>query len=100
MSSIILPNGLPAREEPSAEEGKILSQDEWEAILEKLRRAELYRIALTTIARYKPNHELKIKIEQLADTEVRNMGLAFRQDDKGENMLFQSSDPLPPFSVN
>lgn len=102
MSSIILPNGEPAiNREPAPENAvKYFTEEQWQVIVDKLRRAELYRIALATLVSDRANNKMKIKISHLENTERKNLGLAFENDEKNEYMVFHTEESIPPFSVN
>lgn len=67
-----------------------MTVEQWSEILEKLRKADLYMIALATLARNKAG-KVKIAIRNLRETEAKHFGLAYNDD--GKDMVFMAIEP-------
>ncbi len=81
----------PPTPTPPPEDQKIeLTPEEWAAIQQKLRQADLYVITLMTLCRLKGG-KLKLSIYELAETErAGRYGLEFEDDSK--DMTFKLVD--------
>lgn len=76
----------------SAEDTDVkMSVQQWEEVKEKIRLADLYRIAIATIARGRGKKFLTVPIKALRETEAKQYGLIFSDD--GKDMTFIAVDP-------
>lgn len=64
---------------------------QWEEVKEKIRLADLYRIAIATIARGRGKKFLTVPIKALRETEAAQYGLIFSDD--GKDMTFIAVEP-------
>jgi hypothetical protein len=76
----------------SAEDTDVkMTLQQWEEVKDKIRRCDLYRIALSTIAKGRGKKLLKVPIKAMRETEAKQYGLIFNDD--GKDMIFIAVDP-------
>ena len=84
--------GADKPEAPKEAPSITISEEMMELIQEKLRKADLYLIALATLARTKGG-AVKISGAQLALTESEGYQLSYEFDERTQMGIFRSLDP-------
>ena len=104
MSIIINADGSPAvpnNDRPPEEKTAIAPSGDisipypaWLAIQDRLRKCDLFVLAIATLARERPDCVLKVNTGKMAQTEREAYGIDFKQSEKGDFMLFTARRPV------